>query len=422
MNARISPLSRTAWAAALVIMLFPALFGQADFSVDSGSDGSDGALNLVEAGTVIFDPATFDPPLDADGDGVYHFTTIHIAQGVNVKLSSQILGRRPVIFLATGAVTIDGVLDLAGAPGHTINTLAHFSIAGAGGYDGGAGTSSPQPPYRGNGPGGGGISPDSARGGGGGGHAIAGNKGTFNAGLGGRSYGNHYLLPLIGGSGGGGGGGGINNGGGGGGGGGAILIASNDSIRVNGTITADGGGGGLASGTSRGGGGGSGGAIRLLAPTLTGNGNLTAVHGTGVNGSGNGARGRIRLEAFFRGYTGGSNPSPKLSTPGLIHPSPALAPVRVTSVAGVPVPNNPSGDFHPADLTLDEVGPVTLEVAASGVPVGTIVNLTMWTESGSTIQVDSSPLAGSLTQSTASATVNLPHGFSRFFVEATWTP
>jgi hypothetical protein len=44
---------------------------------DSGSTGADGALTFaVPAGsTVTFDPTTFDPPLDPDGDNVFHFTT-----------------------------------------------------------------------------------------------------------------------------------------------------------------------------------------------------------------------------------------------------------------------------------------------------------------------------------------------------------
>jgi hypothetical protein len=47
---------------------------------DSGSNGSDGALNLTTPGTVIFDPSTFAPPLDQDGDNVFHFTTITIGE------------------------------------------------------------------------------------------------------------------------------------------------------------------------------------------------------------------------------------------------------------------------------------------------------------------------------------------------------
>lgn len=40
---------------------------------NSGSNGSDGTLNLTTPGEVLFDPRNFSPPLDPDGDGVYHW-------------------------------------------------------------------------------------------------------------------------------------------------------------------------------------------------------------------------------------------------------------------------------------------------------------------------------------------------------------
>src|SRR5215510_14154314 len=76
-------------------------------SVSSGSTGADGPLNLTTPGTIAFDPKTFNPPLDPDGDNVYHFTTINIGVGVTVKLSSKILNG-PVHWLAQGPVTIGG--------------------------------------------------------------------------------------------------------------------------------------------------------------------------------------------------------------------------------------------------------------------------------------------------------------------------
>src|SRR5258708_38441975 len=57
----------------------------------SGSNGSDGALNLTTPGTIVFDPRSFNPALDPDGDNVYPFTTINIAAGVTVKLSATYL-------------------------------------------------------------------------------------------------------------------------------------------------------------------------------------------------------------------------------------------------------------------------------------------------------------------------------------------
>ena len=208
------------------LLLWPVLgFGQ---GFDSGSDGSDGALDLNTPGTIIFDPATFSPPLDPDGDGIYHFSTINVATGVTVRLGSDILGNRPVIWLATGDVTIDGILDLNGEPGHTNSAPPIPSRAGAGGYNGGLGATSFSSATPGEGPGGGQgtYNTNSA------GHASNSN-GAMNV------YGNVFLQPLLGGSGG--GGGATNPGAGGGAGGGAILIASSTVIDITGGIGANGG-------------------------------------------------------------------------------------------------------------------------------------------------------------------------------------
>ena len=116
---------------------------------DSGSDGSDGALDYTpfapaegeSAVTVVFDPndpTTFDHPTDPDvnrvldddpdeggtrdgvggDDNIYHFTSITVPAGIIVRLSADVLGSRPVIWLASEAVQIDGTLDLNGENGH----------------------------------------------------------------------------------------------------------------------------------------------------------------------------------------------------------------------------------------------------------------------------------------------------------------
>jgi hypothetical protein len=265
---------------------------------NSGSNGSDGALNLTTPGTIIFDPKTFNPPLNPAGDNIYNFTTINIAAGVTVKLSSKVLSG-PVYWLAQGAVTIDGTIDLNGEDGTQNTKLASTRIpaaGGAGGYSGGIGGSlipGEPPPQPGNGPGGG-LAPTST------GNNAKGGNGTYT--------GSQFLIPLIGGSGGAGGswvpGGGF--GGGGSGGGGAILIASSASIRFGGAILANGGTpGAFNSGVD--GGTGSGGAIRLVAPLISnlvqsggpcGGGRRGMLEATGYIGQGLGANGVIRLEAF----------------------------------------------------------------------------------------------------------------------------
>src|SRR2546428_7395377 len=113
-------------------------------SFNSGSTGVDGALDLsnLAPGTVLkFNPANFNPPLDQDGDNVYHFTTINIPQGITVKLSGDIL-TGPVWWLATGDVQVNGTIDLNGenGPGPApILASRRRAVPGAGGYSGGVG-------------------------------------------------------------------------------------------------------------------------------------------------------------------------------------------------------------------------------------------------------------------------------------------
>ncbi|NBB81082.1 MAG: hypothetical protein GVY36_16855 [Verrucomicrobia bacterium] len=98
---------------------------------DSGSDGSDGPLVFApHMGDVVFDPDNFDPALDSDRDGIYHFTTITVGQGTQVRLGADVLGHKPLIWLASDDVIIEGVLNL-GASGNNLE------IPGVGGFYGG---------------------------------------------------------------------------------------------------------------------------------------------------------------------------------------------------------------------------------------------------------------------------------------------
>lgn len=389
---------------------------------NSGSNGSDGALDLTgQTGTILFNPASFNPPLDPDHDNVYHFTTIKIPSGLTVRLLAANLGVKPVIWLASGAVEISGTLDLNGAAGHSVAGPVIPSVAGAGGYGGGTGATSIEGAKLGSGPGGG-LGP-----GGGAGYATA---GTGPNQSGGNAYGNSYLIPMIGGSGGAGGSylsTGNPFGGGGGAGGGALLIASTVSITlpVGASILANGGNGTCNSGDlppTQSSGGGSGGAIRLMAPSISGTALLRAIGGTSCHSGGTGSLGRIRLETFNLNLGGQINPAPTVATPGTVFP-PASAPsVRITSIGGVAVPANPTASFITPDVTLDNATSVSIQLEAAKVPVGTVVRLTLTPETGTIVTVNSTPLAGTFESSTASATVTVPHGFSRFSVQASWTP
>src|ERR1035438_8164726 len=122
------------------VLLLTAASACAQFS--SGSTGSDGALNYTTAGTFVFDPAALG--LDASGDNIFNFTTINIASGVTLQLRSSKLRGKPVIWLASGAVTIAGTLDVSGNAGINVITADPWeshapSDPGPGGFTGGLG-------------------------------------------------------------------------------------------------------------------------------------------------------------------------------------------------------------------------------------------------------------------------------------------
>lgn len=385
----------------LAVLLSSRAAVQAQQFFDSGSNGSDGALNLTTPGVIEFDPATFNPPLDPDGDNVYHFTTITIGAGVTVRLTSRKINA-PVFWLTTKEVQIDGTIDLNGENGIAVGSTFESrlrAMPGAGGYAGGVAAFGSSPAEPGEGPGGG----RAGTFGGGGGYAGVGGCN------GGAAYGNDFLVPLLGGSGGGG-----NNQGGGGAGGGALLIASSQSIAVTGTVRAN--GGHIGSSFS---GGGSGGAIRLAAPLINGGGFLLAEPG-GANCPG--SNGRIRLEAFQNQMTRGASPQAVLALPyGVFLPASQPPSVRVVSIDGKPVLPSPTASLTLPDVVLNKATPVTVNIEAHHIPPGTIVKLLLFSDQGATQSIDSTPLVGTEATSTATATITVPLGYSRGYVRATWT-
>ncbi|MBE7557671.1 hypothetical protein HS125_01455 [bacterium] len=408
--------TRRGWLAVLgaaVLVAMPAGWGQ---TFSSTSTGADGALDYTgtPAGTVIiFDPATHQPALDVDGDNVYHFTTITIPANVTVKLTAPKLNYGPVYWLATGAVLIDGTLDLSGEDGHAegVSATRTISLPGPGGFPGGVGGSADSPASQGFGPAGGT-------------NGLGGGYGTPAA-FSGATYGNVFLLPLIGGSGGAGSGTVGQFGSGGGAGGGAILIASSASIRVNGTIRAVGGNGGDRSVLGPGGGG-SGGAVRLLAPRILGTGSITTERGFAPGGYSNGGgQGRIRLEAFrfdsVPALTGVSRVV-TLSPQAIFLPTSNIPSVRVATVDGEAVPTDPTGSFLLPDVVINKPTQLIMTIQAKNIPLGTTVQLRILSQGGADQVWTTNPLAGTVANSVADASGILPPGFSRCFVHATWTP
>ena len=193
--------------------------------INTGSDGSDGPFNPTAANTVI--------NMASHPDGIYQYTSVNIPANVTVTFTPN-ANNTPVVWLVQGNVVINGTLAVDGSS--AVDTAE--GLGGPGGYRGGGGPAASS----GQGPGGGLFGPW------GGGHASYGALGGVNNGVPpGPTYGNTFLIPLLGGSG---GGGTTNNGGGfgGGGGGGALLIAASGVITMSGGIQALGGAGATAAG------------------------------------------------------------------------------------------------------------------------------------------------------------------------------
>lgn len=412
---------------------------------NSGSDGSDGPFVFVlDQGstttmTVDLRLAADGPwtlPSPAAGQGVYDaanwavvfkYTTIQVPAGKTVRFTNHRSGA-PVVWLATGNVLIEGTVTLDGSAGASGSLGPRFAEAGPGGFDGGA---------RGNDavfdPASGGFGPGGAFAGlttvfgGGGGFAVSGNPGSGGQPLGGSAYGNPTLVPLIGGSGGSAGVGASSGSqsGNAGAGGGAITIAatfpSTITIVSGGIIRVQGGGGGFTSA-----GAGSGGAIRLVANTVTVNGQMFANGGTGgTGGSGSGAAGRIRIDSPT--VLGSGSISPTYTSAFTCRPVfQAVPTIRVVEIGGQAVPADPSARITTIDTQVNAATPVDVEVAGTGIPVTAqvTVELIIVPARGQKIVTLFGPFAPSPdgTLSAILADVTLPPELSEIQLRATWTP
>lgn len=251
---------------ATTLLVFASVCGRAA-AFDSGSTGADGALNV-----------TNDMVLQLPPDGVFNYTTITVAPGVTLRFQRNEFNT-PVYLLATGDVTIAGIINVNGQPGFGTGA----GEGGPGGFDGGSQPIDGEPPGDGYGPGGGRADSEPIQ--------LAGAYGNTTATSSTNRYGNGLLQPLVGGS----GGAGqhrpvFGQPWGGAGGGGAILIASTTRIYVQHQILAQGGD------TQIGFGGGSGGAIRLVAPTVA----APASASLSARAFAGGGSGRIRVDTLNR--------------------------------------------------------------------------------------------------------------------------
>lgn len=366
----------------------------------SGSNGALGAFNPSANTEVELPP-----------DGILNYTTVNIPAGVTVTFKNN-SANTPVYMLATGDVTISGVINAS-------SIALDITKAGPGGFDGGHSAPPGSIGGKGMGPGGGGPGiPGTRAGGAGGGFGTDGT--SYYSAVGGTSYGNATLLPLIGGSGGGGSGWYDANTGSGGGGGGAILIASSTSINVTGSISVDGRNGSTGTYyTFSDGGSGSGGAIKLVANQITGNGTISA---KGGSGAAPGGYGRIRLEAYTNLRTAASSPPYSFGSPGNIFVTNAPN-LRITSIAGITVPSSTTGSYSQPDVLLPSatVNPVTVGISSANIPPGTSVKVSVIPQYGNATSVNTT-LAGTQQASTATASVTLTTNYTNVITaEATFT-
>ena len=298
-------------------------------------------------------------------DGQVNYRTFTVPSGAIIKFTRN-AANTPVYIIATGDVSIQGIVDVSGSVGSATGA----GISGPGGFDGGAPAIGVSPPGDGLGPGAGGgfrpatsATPSVAVG-----HAAFGTRPTASSTQNGEEYGTKLLMPLVGGSGGGG-----SAAVGGGGGGGALLIKSDTVINISGAIKAQ--GAGVA---AVGGGIGSGGAIRLVAPVIRGNGVLDVAGSP----SGNGGSGRIRCDLTDRSNFAGLRFIPALGAarapvttdqfmPLAFPPSPVPV-LRIVSVGGMAVPAN-----APFTVILPLNGPTDQPVAIQASGFGTTVPVTL---------------------------------------------
>jgi len=315
----------------------------------SGSTGADGELDI-----------TANTTLDLPPDGVLHCTTINIASGATLRFNRN-AANTPVYLLATGPVTVSGSINLNGEQGQV---WGQGGAGGPGGFDGGNTTPRLQP---GQGPGGGRsniLQPAS--------HATVGGSTHTNI------YGDPLLLSLVGGS----GGAAVSLGGsnrGGGGGGGAILIASDVSIQVTGAIHARGNfGGGPANENT-----GSGGAIRLVAPSVTGTGQLWV---ESVDRWANGV-GRVRIDSLNRTGIDFNHRAVYAAGANLIARLPVEPTLRIVHAAGQDIPTNALGVVR---VILPNGTPATqpVRIQARGFNAAVPIRVTLYPENADPIQID----------------------------------
>ena len=186
-----SIVSRHFLCAFVLLLLATACLAQ----VSTGSNGHDGPLNPT-ANKVI---NMADHP-----DGIYQYTSVNIPANVTVTFVPN-ANNTPVTWLVQGAVVIAGSVNVSGGGLPWGGNIGVPGLGGPGGGSGGyPGQGNAPLPQPGAGLGGGVAGSSTTPLGGGGSDSTLGEAQSGMLSPPGLTYGNKYLLPLLGGSGGGG--------------------------------------------------------------------------------------------------------------------------------------------------------------------------------------------------------------------------
>jgi len=176
---------------------------------------------------------------------------------------------------------------------------------------------------------------------------------------------------------------------------------------------------------------GSGGAIRLRSPTVSFAAGSSADARGGVSpgcccdtggDSFRGGKGRVRIEASTVNNGGTISGSQSIvNAPSVVFPAAPPPQLYVTSVCGQSAPLDPMWGIDSSDVDLNSASACTVNIEATGVPVGTIVVVRAIPARGSIISVNSTPMVdagGGLR--TATASVAFPAGRAELQLRANW--
>jgi len=402
---------------AILVLAAASLIPSASAQLNVPSDGSDGILNITNNAVIDLSQATTGVWTSNNaanaGNGIYDntqwavvfkYSSINIGPNATNVTFLNHPTHAPVVWLVQSNVTINGIVNLNGQPAQTSAPQIYTPTEpGPGGFRGGA-----------NGPvgAGAGFGPGGAQPGSGNGYDGDGADASYIG-----VYGNPQVLPLIGGS-----GSGAYNGASGSGAGGAILIVAGGTVTVNGQITALGGTGNVNLGIS--GVIGASGAIRIVANQILGNGTIDAGSQLGAfNDEEPATGGRTRMEANTLSPQLTIFPNTEAVPPGttpVIFP-PANAPtVSVLSVGTQTAPLDPQAAVaSSADIGIQTNGPVTITLQTENFPIEGAVGLRITPKYGSALGLTASYVSGNINQATWQVTSTLPQGFCVLQARAT---